>query len=51
MTAAVAIQVSVRELKTHLCEWLAGAQTGEVLGVTAHRLRIGVELVILRPQR
>ena len=51
MTAAVASQMSVRELKTHLCEWLARDQIGEVLGVTSHRLRIGVELMILRPQR
>jgi hypothetical protein len=51
MTAVVAIQVSVRELKTHLCEWLSRAQAGEVVGVTSHRLRIGIELMILRPQR
>jgi hypothetical protein len=51
MTAVVATQVSVRELKTHLCEWLSRAQAGEVVGVTSHRLRIGIELMILRPQR
>jgi hypothetical protein len=51
MTAVVAIQMSVRELKTHLCEWLARDQIGEVVGVTSHRLRIGVELMILGPQR
>ena len=51
MTAVVAIQMSVRELKTHLCEWLTRAQAGEVVGVTSHRLRIGVELMILGPQR
>jgi hypothetical protein len=43
--------MSVRELKTHLCEWLARDQIGEVVGVTSHRLRIGVELMILGPQR
>ena len=51
MTAVVASQMSVRELKTHLCEWLARDQAGEVVGVTLHRLRIGVELMIIRPQR
>jgi antitoxin (DNA-binding transcriptional repressor) of toxin-antitoxin stability system len=30
MTAVVAIQMSVRELKTHLCEWLARAQAGKI---------------------
>ena len=30
-------QVSVRDLKTHLSEWLARAQAGEVVEVTSHR--------------
>ena len=29
-------QVSVRDLKTHLSEWLARAQAGEVVEVTSH---------------
>ena len=33
----VASQVSVRDLKTHLSEWLARAQCGEVVEVTSHR--------------
>lgn len=37
MSEVVASQVSVRELKTHLSEWLARAQAGEVVEVTSHR--------------
>jgi prevent-host-death family protein len=37
MADVVAIQVSVRDLKTHLSEWLARAQSGEVVEVTSHR--------------
>ena len=33
----VASQVSVRDLKTHLSEWLARAQSCEVVEVTSHR--------------
>ena len=33
----VVCQVSVRDLKTHLSEWLARAQAGEVVEVTSHR--------------
>jgi prevent-host-death family protein len=33
----VASQVSVRDLKAHLSEWLARAQSGEVVEVTSHR--------------
>jgi len=33
----VASRVSVRDLKTHLSEWLARAQAGEVVEVTSHR--------------
>jgi len=37
MADVVANQVSVRKLKTHLSEWLARAQSGEVVEVTSHR--------------
>ena len=37
MEDVVASQVSVRELKTHLSEWLARVQAGEVVEVTSHR--------------
>jgi len=37
MADEVASQVSVRDLKTHLSEWLARAQSGEVVEVTSHR--------------
>ncbi len=37
MSDVVASQVSVRELKAHLSEWLARAQAGEVVEVTSHR--------------
>jgi prevent-host-death family protein len=37
MADIVASQVSVRDLKTHLSEWLARAQAGEVVEVTSHR--------------
>ena len=37
MADVVASQVSVRDLKTHLSEWLARAQAGEVVVVTSHR--------------
>ena len=33
----VARQVSVRDLKTHLSDWLARAQSGEVVEVTSYR--------------
>ena len=33
----VANQVSMRELKTHLSEWLSRVQAGEVVEVTSHR--------------
>ena len=33
----VASQVSVRDLKTHLSEWLSRVQAGEVVEVTSHR--------------
>jgi len=37
MADVVASQVSVRDLKTHLSEWLARAKAGEVVEVTSHR--------------
>lgn len=37
MEEVVASRVSVRDLKTHLSEWLARAQAGEVVEVTSHR--------------
>jgi prevent-host-death family protein len=37
MSDVVASQVSVRDLKTHLSEWLGRVQAGEVLEVTSHR--------------
>jgi prevent-host-death family protein len=37
MSEVVASQVSVRDLKTHLSQWLARAQSGEVVEVTSHR--------------
>ena len=37
MEKVVASQVSVRDLKTHLSEWLGRVQAGEVVEVTSHR--------------
>jgi len=37
MADVVASQVSVRDLKTHLSEWLGRVQAGEVVEVTSHR--------------
>lgn len=37
MSEVVTAQVSVRELKTHLSEWLGRVQEGEVVEVTSHR--------------
>jgi prevent-host-death family protein len=37
MADVVASRVSVRDLKTHLSQWLARAQAGEVVEVTSHR--------------
>lgn len=37
MSEVVATQVSVREIKTHLSEWLGRVQAGEVVEVTSHR--------------
>lgn len=37
MADVVTSQVSVRDLKTHLSEWLGRVQAGEVVEVTSHR--------------
>ncbi len=37
MSEVVASQVSVRDLKTHLSEWLGRVQAGEVVEVTSRR--------------
>jgi len=37
MTDVVANKVSVRDLKTHLSDWLARVQAGELVEVTSHR--------------
>ena len=37
MSEVVASQVSVRDLKTHLSEWLGRVQAGDVVEVTSHR--------------
>jgi prevent-host-death family protein len=37
VSEVVANQVSVRDLKTHLSEWLGRVQAGEVVEVTSHR--------------
>jgi prevent-host-death family protein len=49
MADVVANQVSVRDLKTHLSDWLARVQAGELVEVTSHRKPIaritGLQLV------
>lgn len=37
MSEVVASQVSVRDLKTHLSEWLGRVQAGEEVEITSHR--------------
>ena len=37
MSEVVASQVSVRDLKTHLSQWLGRVQAGDVVEVTSHR--------------
>jgi prevent-host-death family protein len=49
MADVVAIQVSVRDLKTHLSEWLARAQAGEVVEVTSHRKPIARITAVKQP--
>ena len=45
----VASRVSVRDLKTHLSEWLARAQAGEVVEVTSHRKPIAHITAVSQP--
>ena len=45
----VANRVSVRDLKTHLSEWLARAQAGEVVEVTSHRKPIARITALSQP--
>ena len=49
MPEVVASQVSVRDLKTHLCEWLGRVQAGEVVEVTSHRKPIARLTAIKQP--
>jgi prevent-host-death family protein len=44
----VASQVSVRELKTHLSEWLSRVQSGEVVELTSHRKPIA-RITVAKP--
>ena len=48
MADVVASQVSVRDLKTHLSEWLARVQAGEEVEVTSHRKPIA-RITALKP--
>ena len=49
MADVVASQVSVRDLKTHLSEWLGRVQGGEVVEVTSHRKPIARLTAIKQP--
>ena len=49
MSEVVASQVSVRDLKTHLSEWLGRVQGGEVVEVTSHRKPIARLTSIKQP--
>ena len=49
MADVVASQVSVRDLKTHLSQWLARAQAGEVVEVTCHRQPIARITAVKQP--
>jgi antitoxin (DNA-binding transcriptional repressor) of toxin-antitoxin stability system len=49
MPEVVASQMSVRDLRTHLSEWLGRVQAGEVAGVTSHRRRIARLTAINQP--
>lgn len=49
MSEVVASQVSVRDLKTHLSEWLARVQGGEVVEVTSHRKPIARITAVRQP--
>lgn len=49
MSEVVTSQVSVRDLKTHLSEWLGRVQAGEVVEVTSHRKPIARLTAIKQP--
>jgi prevent-host-death family protein len=49
VSEVVVSQVSVRDLKTHLSEWLARAQSGEVVEVTSYRKPIA-RITALMPE-
>lgn len=49
VSEVVASQVSVRDLKTHLSEWLGRVQGGEVVEVTSHRKPIARLTAIKQP--
>ena len=49
VSEVVASQVSVRDLKTHLSEWLGRVQGGEVVEVTSHRKPIARLTSIKQP--
>ena len=49
MQDVVASRVSVRDLKTHLSQWLARAQAGEVVEVTSHRRPIARITAVNQP--
>ena len=49
MSEVVTNQVSVRDLKTHLSEWLGRVQGGEVVEVTSHRKPIARLTAIKQP--
>jgi prevent-host-death family protein len=50
MEDVVASRVSVRDLKTHLSEWLARAQAGEVVEVTSYRKPIARITAVKPPE-
>ena len=50
MADVVASQVTVRDLKTHLSQWLARAQAGEVVEVTSHRRPIARITAVKQPE-
>jgi prevent-host-death family protein len=50
VSEVVASQVSVRDLKTHLSEWLGRVQAGEVVEVTSHRKPIARITGIRQPE-
>lgn len=49
VSEVVASRVSVRDLKTHLSEWLGRVQAGEVVVVTSHRKPIARLSAIKQP--